>query len=158
MSFEWKQPSGVDLIPSAFVRRWEYVRKQTEAENVKRAAALASKGFSRIHLLSIDSVDHGFVTVGIQQLQNQKQFHLHVEYLFVSAPFRKKSIAELDGLHVSVFLMGQVIKAAIETSRFAPLNSIVLETASDKLFPLYRSLAFDHMPSPSNWMYLPLTK
>lgn len=96
------------------------------------------------------------MAVGIHQLKNHKQFYLHVIYLFVSAPFRKQQIAELDGRLASEYLLGHVITQALETCQFLPINSIVLETASDKLYPLYESLGFSKVPDMTDWMSLPL--
>ena len=146
---------GADLAPGTFLPRWGYSRR-SESAKVKRAAELAGKKQARLHTLSIKGIDHGFVTVGIHQLKNHKQFYLHVIYLFVSAPFRKQQIAELDGRLASEYLLGHVITQALETCLFLPINSIVLETASDKLYPLYESLGFSKVPDMADWMSLPL--
>ena len=145
---------GADLAPGVFLQRWQY--NHLEIAAVKRAAKLAANNHARLHTLSINGIDHGFVTVGVHQLKNHKQFYLHVIYLFVSIPFRKQLIVELDGRLASEYLMGHVITQALETSLFIPINSIVLETASDKLFPLYESLGFSRLPDLPDWMTLPL--
>ena len=156
MPVELNLVTGVDLAPGAFLQRWHYSSRRSEPTGVKRAAELAAKKQARLHLLSIDGIDQGFVTLGIHQLKNQKQFHLQVIYLFVSAPFRKKRIDELEGMLASEYLMGYVISQAIEVSKFIPASSIILETASDKLYPLYESLGFSRLPDMPGWMSLPL--
>ncbi len=154
MPVELKLVKGADLAPGAFLQRWQCRRSEIVA--VKQAAKFTSNNHARLHSLSVNGLDHGFVTVGIHQHQYQKQFHLHVIYLFVSVPFRKKKIAELEGLQASEYMMGNVISQALEMATFIPLSSIVLETASDKLYPLYESLGFSKVPGMSGWMSLPL--
>jgi hypothetical protein len=152
---ELKLVTGADLAPGVFLRRWHYARR-SESTGVKRAAQLASNNQARLHLLSINGVDHGFITVGIHQRKNQKIYHLHVIYLFVSAQFRKQNIDELEGMLASEYMMGHVISQSLQMSKFIPVSSIMLETASDKLFPLYESLEFFRLPDMQDWMYLPL--
>lgn len=155
MSVELKLVKGADLAPGVFLQGWQCARR-SESASVKRAAELASKNQARLHILSIDGVDHGFVTVGIHQRKNQKQFHLQVIYLFVSAPYRKQQLVELDRMLASEYLMGHVISQTLEICQFVPTSSIILETASDKLFPLYESLGFTKLPDLVDWMSLPL--
>ena len=154
MPVELKLVNGADLTPGEFLQRWQC--RRSEITGVKRAAKLTSNNHARLHVLSINGLDHGFVTVGIHQHKNQKQFHLHVIYLFVSNQFRKKKIAELEGLQASEYMMGNIISQALEISAFLPISSIVLETASDKLYPLYESLGFSRLPDLNDWMSLPL--
>lgn len=155
MSIELKLVKGADLGPGLFLQRWQYSRR-SESAGVKRAAELASKNHARLHVLSINGIDYGFVTVGIHQRKNQKLFHLQVIYLFVSAQFRKQRIDELEGMLASEYMMGHVISQSLQTSKFIPISSIMLETASDKLYPLYESLEFSRLPDMTNWMSLPL--
>lgn len=155
MSVDLKLVKGADLAPGPFLDRWQYARR-SESASVKRAAELAAKNQARLHILSINDVDYGFVTVGIHQRKNQKQFHLQVIYLFVSAPYRKQQLAELDGMLASEYLMGHVISQSLQASKFIPISSIMLETASDKLYPLYESLEFSRLPDMTDWMSLPL--
>lgn len=154
MPVELKLVKGADLAPGVFLQRWQYNR--TDITAVKRSAKLAANNHARLHTLSINGIDLGFVTIGIHQHKNQKQFHLHVIYLFVSGQFRKKKISELEGLQASEYMIGNVISQALETCLFIPINSIVLETASDKLFPLYESLGFSKVPDMTDWMSLSL--
>lgn len=156
MPVELKLVKGADLVPGMFLERWQYLNRRSEPSSVKRAAELASKKQARLHLLSINSIDHGFVSVGIHQRKNQKQFHLQIIYLFVSAPFRATRIDELEGMLASEYLMGHVISQALEICEFIPTNSIILETASDRLYPLYESLGFSRLPDIPGWMSLPL--
>lgn len=156
MPVELNLVRGADLVPSAFLHRWQCSNNRLELSKIKQAAAFASKGQARLRTLSIDCADYGFIVIGINQRKKQKKFHLHVMYLFVSKPFRKKKIAELEGLQASEYMMGNIISQALEMSVFLPINSIVLETASDKLFPLYESLGFSRVPDMPNWMSLPL--
>jgi hypothetical protein len=76
--------------------------------------------------------------------------------LFVSSQFRKKKVVELECLQASEYMIGNIISPALEISTFLPLSSIVLETASDKLYPLYESLGFLKVPDMADWMSLPL--
>lgn len=152
---ELKPVTGADLAPGLFLHRWQYTRR-TETTGVKRAAELASKNQARLHALSINGVDHGFVTVGIHQRKNQKLYHLQVIYLFVSAQFRKQKIDELEGMLASEYMMGHLISQALQMSKFIPVSSIMLETASDKLYTLYESLEFSRLPDMQDWMFLPL--
>jgi hypothetical protein len=145
---------GADLAPGVFLQRWQCRRSEITA--VKQAAKLTSNNHARLHVLSINGIDHGFVTIGIHQHKNQKQFHLHVIYLFVSNQFRKNKISELEGLQASEYMIGNIIAHALELSTFLPISSIVLETASDKLYPLYESLGFSKVPDMADWMSLPL--
>jgi hypothetical protein len=151
---ELKLFKNTDLAPGAFLPRWQC--RRSEITSVKQAAKLASNNHARLHVLSINGVDHGFVTVGVHQHKKQKQFHVQVIYLFVSAPFRKKQIDELEGMTASEYLMGHVIAQALEICQFIPTSSIILETASDKLYPLYESLGFSKLPDLPDWMSLPL--
>jgi hypothetical protein len=155
VSVELKLAKGADLAPGLFLQRWQYSRR-SESTGVKRAAELASKNQARLHILTINGVEYGFVTVGIHQRKNQKLYHLQVIYLFVSAQFRKQKINELEGMLASEYMMGHVISQALQASKFIPVSSIMLETASDKLFPLYESLEFSRLPDIQDWMYLPL--
>jgi len=100
---------GADLAPGIFLQRWQFARR-SESASVKRAAELAAKNHARLHVLSINGIDHGFVTVGIHQRKNQKQ--LQVIYLFVSAPFRKQKIDELEGM----LAMGHVIRKRLKSA------------------------------------------
>jgi hypothetical protein len=155
VSVELKLVKGADLAPGLFLKRWQYSRR-SESTGVKRAAELASKNQARLHILTINDVEYGFVTVGIHQRKNQKLYHLQVIYLFVSAQFRKQKIDELEGMLASEYMMGHVISQSLQTSKFIPVSSIMLETASDKLFPLYESLEFSKLPGMQDWMFLPL--
>lgn len=154
MSVELKLVKGADLAPGTFLQRWQCRRSETT--DVKQAAKLAANNHARLHVLSINGVDHGFVTVGVHQRKNQKLFHLQVIYLFVSAQFRKHKIDELEGMLASEYMMGHVISQSLQTSKFIPVSSIMLETASDKLYPLYESLGFSRLPDLTDWMSLPL--
>lgn len=154
MPVELRLIKGADLAPGAFLQRWQC--RRSEITGVKRAAKLATNNQARLHVLSINGIDHGFVTVGIHQRKNQKQFHLQVVYLFVSAPFRKQNIDELEGMLASEYLMGHVIAQGLEICQFIPTSSIILETASDRLYPLYESLGFSRLPDLHDWMSLPL--
>jgi hypothetical protein len=155
VSIELKLVKGADLAPGLFLLRWQFSRR-SESARVKRAAELASKNQARLHILTINGIDHGFVIVGIYQHKNQKQFHLQVIYLFVSAQFRKQKIDELEGMLASEYMMGHVISQSLQASKFIPVGSIILETASDKLYPLYESLEFSRLPDMQGWMSLPL--
>lgn len=155
MSVELKLVKGADLAPGLFLQRWQYSRR-SESTGVKRAAELASKNQARLHILTISGVEYGFVTVGIHQRKNQKLYHLQVIYLFVSAQFRKQKIDELEGMLASEYMMGHVISQSLQTSKFIPISSIMLETASDKLYPLYESLEFSRLPDMQDWMLLTL--
>ncbi len=154
MPVELKLVKGADLAPGEFLQRWQC--RRSEITGVKRAAKLATNNHARLHVLSINGIDQGFVTVGIHQRKNQKQFHLQVIFLFVSAQFRKQKIDELEGMLASEYLMGHVIAQALEVCQFIPASSILLETASDKLYPLYESLGFSRLPDMTDWMTLPL--
>ncbi|HIJ96921.1 MAG TPA: hypothetical protein HPP94_14515 [Desulfuromonadales bacterium] len=70
--------------------------------------------------------------------------------------YKEQQIAELDGRLASEYRLGHVISQALETNQFLPINSIVLETASDKLYPLYESLGFSKVPDMTDWMSLAL--
>lgn len=154
MPVELKLVKGADLATGVFLQRWQC--RPSEITGVKRAAKLATNNHARLHVLSINGIDQGFVTVGIHQHKNQKQFHLHVIYLFVSNQFRNIKIDELEGLLASEYMIGNVISQALEISAFLPISSIVLETASDKLYPLYESLGFSRLPDMIDWTSLPL--
>ena len=156
MPVELNLVKGTDLVPSEFLHRWQCSNNRLELSKIKQAAAFASKGQARLHALSIDGADYGFILIGINQPQKQKKFHLHVMYLFVSKQFRKKKLTEIEGLQASEYMMGNIISQALELSAFLPISSIVLETASDKLYPLYESLGFSKLPDMSDWMSLPL--
>jgi hypothetical protein len=155
VSVELNLVKGADLAPGLFLQRWHYFRR-SETVGVKRSAELASKKQARLHVLTINDIDYGFVTVGIHHRKNQKLYHVQVIYLFVSAQFRKKKIDELEGMLASEYMMGHVISKSLQTSKFFPFSSIMLETASDRLFPLYESLEFSRLPDMTEWMSLPL--
>ena len=148
--------SNTDLIPGDFLRRWNYKRRRDESRNAKQAADLASSGQARILVLTIDGQDIGFIATGIYKPEKEKQYHLRILFLFVSAQYRKERLEELDGLLASEYMMGQVAKVVFNTTNVIPFKSIVLQTASDKLDPLYNSLGFSEIPGLKSWMSLPL--
>jgi hypothetical protein len=51
-------------------------------------------------------------------------------------------------------MMGQIVKVVFSTSNVIPFKSIVLQSASHKLDPLYNSLGFREIPGLKSWMSL----
>ena len=88
--------SGADLAPAPFLARWNCSR-EIERTNAKAAAKLAKNGHAKIHLLSIDDQNYGFVAMGIYRFPEQKLHYLQVLYLLVSAPYRKQRLEALEG-------------------------------------------------------------
>lgn len=87
--------SGADLAPGQFLDRWRCGR-ESERVNAKKAAKLAKNGHAKIHVLSIDNQDYGFVAMGIYRFPEQKLHYLQVLYLFVSEPYRNQKLETLE--------------------------------------------------------------
>lgn len=149
--------SGADLAPGPFLARWR-CKREIERTNSKAAAKLAKNGHAKLHVLSIDEQDYGFVAMGIYRFPQQKLHYLQVLYLFVSEPYRKQRLEALEGLSASEYLMSHLIAKSLDIASFLPLTAIVLEPASDKLIPLYTSLDFVPVPNVPNFMAFFLTE
>jgi hypothetical protein len=164
MPVEFNSVTGIDLTPYSFINRWEFGPHPLERPNAKRAASIAVQKHAKVHVLSVNQQDYGFVAVDIHQFgkekkgaSEEKHFYLQILYLFVSAPYRRVPVDELDGMTPSEYLLSQVITKSLDTAAFFPFKGLVLLPASDKLVPLYESLEFSALPHlPDGWMMLPL--
>ena len=97
----------------------------------------------------------GFIAFHIEQRTIRGHFKviMVVDYLFVSAPFRRIAHIGLGGKKISEYLVNFSISVALQMTE--PVHYVALEPAHDKLVPFYQSLGFEGMDK-TPWMYLAL--
>lgn len=160
MSVKITTVTGADLHPGPYMARWIFGDHPNEKIDTKKSSTLADKKHARLHVLSVNGHDYGFVAVDIHQFKKDLQFYIQVVYLFVSRPHRGKKIPELDGMSVSTYLMGHVISESLETAKFLPVKALVLLPAAPRLETLYEDFGFTSVQGlPRNspkFMSLPL--
>jgi hypothetical protein len=142
-----------------FIERWKTnTERPEELVNIRKAASYLLTDRLKMHILQIDGVDYGFVTVSVRHFRRAypNRFYLEVDLLFVSEQYRGIQLDELDGLRVSEYLMSQVLINSLPAAQFFPFDNIVLFPTDPKLTPLYSNLGYAPLAKTLGWMYLPL--
>ena len=147
MSVEITTVSSADLVPRSFMPRWRFGEHPYENYNAKVASAMALKKQARLHVLSINGRDCGFVAVNIHQLEKNNPYYIQLVYLFVSKPHRNRMNPDLAEMSVSTYLMSHVISESLEIAKFLPVKELILDPASPRLETYYEEeFGFKHVP------------
>lgn len=157
LAIELLQPHGATLAPGPFLARFQYLRRALEIKQVKEAASLAAADQVRIHLLTDSGHNnYGFIAINIAMYNNLPS--VIISYLFTSAQYRGVPIPDLDGMKVSEYLTGWLIRSATEIRATVPLRYIALLPADDKLVSFYEGFGFKNTQGGKGWMSMVVPK
>lgn len=151
MEITFEKIGGGAINIGRFVRHYEYSATTDDREYVRQIAKHAKDSKTKIHCLS--AVEHGikielgFVAISIFNLESKPS--LYINYLFVSAPYRKIIQDSLGGQTIGTFLIAH----AIEVAKNFPIKNIVLEPANLKLEKYYKNFGFNHLKD-TNFLFL----
>ena len=148
-----------NLLPLPFIQQFHY--SNVDNHNlIKQIIKDAEKKRTILHLLSVGGIPYGFLSLSFQCHKFHKKEPpkkiLNIDYLFVSAHLRRKSVAAFGGLKTSEMLVSIAINIANQIKQFVPVDFIAAEPAHDAIAPLYINAGFSELQKTTNVLFLKL--
>ena len=127
---------------NSFLKKYQYDQSNSpsDIDYVTDIAKKAKNNKLRIHKLTIDSEEIGFIAFSVNKLNNSPC--LFVEYIFISSPYRKMTYSELGDTTLGEQLLQYSNLIATSLDRNVPIIYIALEPANEKLKKYYDKKGF----------------
>jgi len=143
---------GIDILSSVELSH-DLEQSQRERDFIEDICKRVQKSSSVLYLLRHDDKLLGLIALSVSSIGDFPS--LQIDYLFVNHTFRGESLAILDNLKTSTYLIEFSIELAKEIQALAGLRYLVLLPDNDKLQDIYQSMGFLALPK-QNWLYLKL--
>ncbi len=153
MDFELVKPTKEFLYSGDFWRRLKVGRK-SEGNYLKKLVSLSKKDKTNIVMLIRDSEIVGLVALSASRIDDLPC--VQVDYLFVSASYRKQIYKELGNTKISQYLINYAIQASTKIKDAIAVKFLLLLPADDNLIKTYDEMDFKPLHSKTKWMVFKL--
>jgi hypothetical protein len=133
---------GKSVTVNIFVKKYQYdsTNNPPDMEYVRDIARQAKDNKLRIHNLTIDGSEIGFIAFSVHTLNNSPC--LFIEYIFISSQYRKIQYPELDDTTLGEQLLQYSHILATTLDKNVPIKYLALEPANSALEKYYDKRGF----------------
>ncbi|GEM_PF-1748361 len=153
LDFELIKPTKEFLYSGDFWRRLKVGRK-SERSYLKKLVSLSKKDKTNIVMLIKNNEIAGLIALSAFRIDDLPC--VQVDYLFVSAPYRKQTFLELDNIKISQYLINYAIQSSTQIKETVAIKFLLLLPADDNLVKTYDEMDFKPLHSKTKWMVFKL--
>ncbi len=143
---------GIDVLSSIEFSE-DLEQSQREKHFIEDICKRVQKPSTVLYQLKNNDDTLGLIALSVSSIGEFPS--LQIDYLFINCSYRGKTLAILDNLKTSTYLIEFAIEVAKEIQEIAGLRYLVLLPDNDKLQNVYKHMGFSTLPK-QNWLYIKL--